>query len=317
MFDGQLGYLDHALANDIADPQVTGVAEWHINSDEPGILDYDMTFKNPPEDALYEPNGFRSSDHDAVLVGLEIGVTQCQFADNAATKTRTLLNDCETSTSVLVPDGWTLDGAGHSITAVDPSGGHFKGAVVRNAGTVAHVRNLTVTAEDLADVCDGGDDRLRGILLDGAAGSIVGNTVVGINQGASGCQEGNAIEVRNAPFDNTGVDLVVTVSDNEVSDYQKGGIVANGSVNVTIVRNTVQGVGPVDYIAQNGIQLGFGATGVIESNSMTDNFYTGSDVACGLLFFDADGANRRRTPSPATRETSATSGVAGNATASR
>ena len=294
VFDGLVGYLDHALANEPLNSQVTGAAEWHINADEPGILDYDTQFKGPAEDALYEPNAFRSSDHDAVLVGVELGVTQCQFSDDAATSTRTLLNDCETSHSVLVPDGWTLDGAGHSITAVDPSGGHFTGAVVRNAGLVANVRNLTVTADDLADVCDAGDDRLRGIMLDGAAGSIVGNHVLGINQGDSGCQEGNAIEVRNAPFDTTGVDKVVTVSDNEVSDYQKGGIVANGSVRVTIVRNTVQGVGPVDYIAQNGIQIAFGATGLVESNSMTNNFYTGPDVACGLLFFEADGAKQKR-----------------------
>lgn len=100
--------------------------------------------------------------------------------------------------------------------------------------------------------------------------------------------------MRNAPFDNTGVDTVVTVSGNEVRDYQKGGIVANGSVNVTILGNTVQGVGPVDYIAQNGAQLAFGATGVVESNSIADNFYTGADVACGLLFFEADGVKQKR-----------------------
>ena len=294
VFDGQVGYLDYGLANSSLVPQVTGTVDWHINADEPTLLDYDMTFKATNEDALYEPKAYRASDHDPVVVGMELGIRQCQFSDNPATSTRTLLADCDTSRTISVPNGWTLDGDGHSITAKDPADGHFVGAVVRNAGTSASVRNLTVTASSLNDVCDGGDDRLRGIMLDGASGSIVGNTVVGINQGASGCQEGNAIEVRNAPFDDTGVDKVVTISDNEVSDYQKGGIVANGSVNVTIVRNKVQGVGPVDYIAQNGIQLAFGATGIIESNTMSDNFYTGSDVACGLLFFDADGAKQKK-----------------------
>jgi predicted extracellular nuclease len=293
VFDGQVGYLDHALGSSSLLRQVTGAADWHINADEPTLVDYDTSFKNPTEDALYEPNQFRASDHDPVLIGMELGVRQCEFSDNAATSTRTLLSDCDTSRTILVPNGWTLDGAGHSITAKDPADGHFLGAVVRNAGASANVRNLTVTASSLNNVCDDGDNRLRGILLDGASGSITGNTVVGINQGASGCQEGNAIEVRSAPFDNTGVDKAVTISDNQVSDYQKGGIVANGSVNVTILRNTVQGIGPVDYIAQNGIQLAFGATGNVESNSMTDNFYTGPDVACGLLFFDADGAKQK------------------------
>ena len=52
--------------------QVTGAAEWHINADEPDILDYDTSFKPPAQEALYEPNQYRTSDHDAVVVGLEL-----------------------------------------------------------------------------------------------------------------------------------------------------------------------------------------------------------------------------------------------------
>jgi hypothetical protein len=71
-FDGQAGYLDHALASATLNGQVTGAAEWHINSDEPDVLDYDTSFKPPSQDALYEPNAFRSSDHDPVVVGLNL-----------------------------------------------------------------------------------------------------------------------------------------------------------------------------------------------------------------------------------------------------
>jgi predicted extracellular nuclease len=69
-FDGQAGYLDHALANASLLSQVTGAADWHINSDEPDVLDYDTTFKPPSQDALYEVNAYRTSDHDPVVVGL-------------------------------------------------------------------------------------------------------------------------------------------------------------------------------------------------------------------------------------------------------
>ena len=69
-FDGAAGYLDHALANTNLLGQVTGAADWHINSDEPDIFDYDTTFKPPAQDALYEVNPYRTSDHDPVLVGL-------------------------------------------------------------------------------------------------------------------------------------------------------------------------------------------------------------------------------------------------------
>ncbi len=72
VFDGQLGYLDHSLASASALAQVTGTTVWHSNSDEPDILDYDMSFKQDAQDALYEPNAYRSSDHDPVIVGLDL-----------------------------------------------------------------------------------------------------------------------------------------------------------------------------------------------------------------------------------------------------
>ena len=71
VFDGQSGYLDHALASSSLTPQVTGITEWHINADEPIVMDYNMEFKDPNHvNSLYAINPFRSSDHDPVIVGL-------------------------------------------------------------------------------------------------------------------------------------------------------------------------------------------------------------------------------------------------------
>ncbi|HEX5857158.1 MAG TPA: ExeM/NucH family extracellular endonuclease, partial [Microbacterium sp.] len=75
VFDGQLGYLDYALANSGLLDNVTGAEAWHINSDEPSLLDYDMTFKKPAQDALYDEDEWRSSDHDPVIVGLDLDET--------------------------------------------------------------------------------------------------------------------------------------------------------------------------------------------------------------------------------------------------
>ncbi len=72
VFDGQAGYLDHALASSSLTEQVTGAREWHINADEPSILDYDTSFKPDAVDAIYAPDPYRASDHDAVLVGLHL-----------------------------------------------------------------------------------------------------------------------------------------------------------------------------------------------------------------------------------------------------
>ena len=71
VFDGQLGYLDHALANASLLPNVTGTTVWHINADEADLIDYDMTFKQDAQDELYAPDAYRSSDHDPVIVGLQ------------------------------------------------------------------------------------------------------------------------------------------------------------------------------------------------------------------------------------------------------
>jgi predicted extracellular nuclease len=71
-FDGQAGYLDYALASASLASQITGAADWHINSDEPDVLDYDTSFKPPAQDALYEPDAYRTSDHDPVIVGLDL-----------------------------------------------------------------------------------------------------------------------------------------------------------------------------------------------------------------------------------------------------
>lgn len=69
VFDGFSGELDHAMAGaDVLD-NVTGTTIWHINADEPLILDYNTEF-NPP--GLYAPDAYRSSDHDPLLVGLEL-----------------------------------------------------------------------------------------------------------------------------------------------------------------------------------------------------------------------------------------------------
>ena len=76
VFDGQWGYLDYALGNPAILSRVTGVAEWHVNADEPSVLDYNDDFKSPGQlVSLYAADEFRVSDHDPVVVGLNLPVT--------------------------------------------------------------------------------------------------------------------------------------------------------------------------------------------------------------------------------------------------
>jgi hypothetical protein len=54
------------------------------------------------------------------------------------------------------------------------------------------------------------------------------------------------------------------------------------------VNNTLTGAGPVDYIAQNGIQVSFDGNATVMKNTVSGHNYTPAGVeACGLLFYDA------------------------------
>ena len=76
VFDGEAGYLDHALASISLNEQVTGAVHWRINADEPSVIDYNVEFKQPscatcgPD--YYSATVYRSSDHDPVLLGLSL-----------------------------------------------------------------------------------------------------------------------------------------------------------------------------------------------------------------------------------------------------
>jgi hypothetical protein len=69
VFGGLSGELDHALATPSLAAQVGGITVWHINADEPPVLDYNTEFKT---DDRYAPTPFRSSDHDPVIIGLNL-----------------------------------------------------------------------------------------------------------------------------------------------------------------------------------------------------------------------------------------------------
>jgi predicted extracellular nuclease len=82
LFDGQLGYLDHALSNVNLLDQVQGVTVWNINADEIPVFDYNDDIRDPGEASfereswvlplIEEEEPYRASDHDPVIVGLTL-----------------------------------------------------------------------------------------------------------------------------------------------------------------------------------------------------------------------------------------------------
>ncbi|PWW24524.1 5'-nucleotidase/hypothetical protein [Geodermatophilus normandii] len=66
VFDNLSGSLDHALATAELTAKVTDVAHWNINSVE------SFAYQYTGDPALYAPDPYRSSDHDPLLVGIDL-----------------------------------------------------------------------------------------------------------------------------------------------------------------------------------------------------------------------------------------------------
>ena len=167
----------------------------------------------------------------------------------------TLTADCDTTASIPVPDGLTVEGAGHVITAHDPANGSFTGGVVTNAGTSMNVNNLTIRGTGFVTNCPA---KLVGLFFDDASGTATNVTVQDITQ-HSGCQTGTGIRANAL----AGTARTVTLTGVTVTGFQKNGITGSGQVTLNVSGSTI---GPPDphppgSIATNSVQYGVGGAG--------------------------------------------------------
>ena len=132
-----------------------------------------------------------------------------------------------------------------------------------------------------------GED-LRGICYQDASGTVknvaVRNEIP--NDIPTGDQSGQGILVETTNSSSASL----TVQNSSVHNYNKNGIVARYTGAVLVATgNYVQGSGPIDVIAQNGIELAFnGAAGTIKNNTVIDNFYTpNTSNSSDILLYDA------------------------------
>ncbi|AKQ68441.1 hypothetical protein A176_005353 [Myxococcus hansupus] len=228
----------------------------------------------------HETGGAAPTLHE-VFQAPTCGFIPCRVSE--AGDVLTLMEDCVTPTTLYIPDGYTLDGAGHAITAMGGPGARFVGPIARNCGPRASYRDLTLVMLEFAEACNTGDDVLTGILYDNASGSISGTQLFNIRHGTGdrACQEGMGIVARGT--DSATEPYTVDIQDSVLSGYQKAGIVVTGAVVANVTDNRIIGAGPLGSIVQAGIQLGLGATGTLEGNAIFGNTYTGSGVAAGIL----------------------------------
>jgi parallel beta-helix repeat protein len=184
------------------------------------------------------------------------------------------------------------------------------GAIVRPSSMVANTTSLR-TGEPIASViaitarvklsgleidasanglgCTESDPNLIGVFFRGMSGSLKNSIVHGTRLGEADlpCDSGAAVFVQGG----TGT-IKVSLLDNQISDYQRAGIVVNETgARATIRGNIVTGLGSTPELAQNGIQVGFGGFAKITKNVVQNNA-TPTEDSCtfdgGNLVFQSD-----------------------------
>jgi hypothetical protein len=167
------------------------------------------------------------------------------------------------------------------------TGNPIAAQVLVQGATSVSISNITVDGTGNGIAACSPD--VQGILFQNASGTL--NHVAVRNQtlppADSGCQSGEGIYVQTA----AGFASSVTVENSSVHNYNKNGITGNDPATTLIATgNYVQGSGvvPVPGAAQNGIQLAFGATGKINSNTVIDNIYGDATIAASadILLYD-------------------------------
>jgi parallel beta-helix repeat protein len=227
---------------------------------------------------------------NAVPPGSTIKICPAKYPEQVVThKNLTLIgvNSGSADNPVLViPSGGFVPNT-RSLTSGHPIAAQI---LVQSPATAVTISSLAVDGRNnnLNSGCD--DARLIGIYYQNASGTV--NFVAARNQAQDaanfGCQNsaGLGIYVQSAsPSTST-----VKIQNSTVRGYQKNGITGNeDGTTVTVTGNSVVGAGPTTT-AQNGIQVGFGATGKVQNNTVANDDFNGDPSAgtgSGILIFDS------------------------------
>ena len=196
--------------------------------------------------------------------------------------TFTLTADCDMTVPLTIPDGVTLNGAGHTITAHDVTDGSFNGAVLSNAGTSMNVEDLTIRGTGFTQTQPPGScgrATLNGIWFNGAGGSLTNVNVTGITE-SSNCQVGRAIVATGT------AGQTLTITGTTVSDYNKNGIQASG-MTMNVSDSTIGSPASLKGVTgQNGLVYIGGATGTTSGSTIYGSGYGNANNAnvAALLF---------------------------------
>lgn len=197
----------------------------------------------------------------AVVLALSLGAILAPTFDNASATTCT-------------NTGFTRDGINLTAAVINPAGTVTGDVDASGCNIGVYIDNGAKVVED-ANIHGA---NYFGILVNGdvnnVSADIKGSSIHDIGETPfNGSQHGVAVYYR-ALGAGTATGKIMG---NTVEKYQKGGITVNGAgATVEVTGNTVKGLGKVNFIAQNGVQFGWGANGIARDNEISGNFYTGT-----------------------------------------
>ena len=183
----------------------------------------------------------------------------------------------------------TIDGQGTGVTNI----------ISPNTLTLSYVTSgvnkPVIYVHDAAGVI------IKDVTIDGAGKGNANNRFQGIGyRNAGGTVRDCEIKaIRNTPIDGAqaGVGIFALADDgnartldiisNNIFDFQKNATSLSGiDLTANVDSNTITGAGPVSFIAQNGVQIGFDAAGSVTNNIISNFSYVPSTtVSCGVLLF--------------------------------
>jgi hypothetical protein len=164
--------------------------------------------------------------------------------------------------------------------------------VTVSGATGVKIWQFTITGPYTFSGCAEALDRHTGVrVIDGSA-TIYGNHITqirDINPAFFGCQDGIGVLVGRQFEGQTGSAII---RNNQIDLYQKGGVVVDNTGSYALItQNTISGEGLSNIIAQNGVQVGRGASADVDHNDISRNQFArvgSTDTASGVLLFETD-----------------------------
>lgn len=121
--------------------------------------------------------------------------------------------------------------------------------------------------------------QVAGVYVDGGNADVIGSTISNIGDTPhDGIQYGWGILYATSTGGSAATGKVVNT---QVSNYQKAGIVSLGAGTYVILSgDTIIGLGPIAFTAQNGVEFVSGATGSVTNSKISGDSYQGGPTSC-------------------------------------